>query len=592
MDRSFSDANLRPMRDAVQSLFHQYACFDSDAYQPDRASLSTAALLALVPARAVCDDLVAVYLQNFEGTLRVLHVPTFQRDYRQFWQTPHATKASWVAQLLAVLAVAAPLWAADPVTVDPTLSRKRVMTWLHVIDRYVRSRHLKAMRGLIILRTQCLACMARHAMFVERELQCSSTSELVRSAMSVGLHREPSQFARVSVFDAEMRRRLWASIVELDLQASLAHGLPTSVREHDFDTQPPANHHDATLFAEMQNAEVPEPAHVLTDTTSQGILARSLRTRLRAMHLINDVVSEIEYNDVLPPSRELERVLAELPTPLKLDARHDGRDPDGCGRTLQRVLLDLFVRRVLLALHRAFAGSATDLKLIDYSRRICVESSLMVLAHQHIFRHQLPDAHAHQVMLQRLLKEDCLHAALTICSELKQLDRTLDEASNAPSPTAKTVMAPPLRTRSGTAPVGRTDLLLSVQKTMEVFVGRVSHLDSDLVFALFLSLALAAVKAQGSLDLAEILMREETRNLIRVGMEAHARLESRKNGEPELQDPSGQDLLAGSFHPTVRELCFFPCRRWLILTVDIGFECDAHANIGHGGDGGTDPGTR
>jgi hypothetical protein len=54
---------------------------------------------------------------------------------------------------------------------------------------------------------------------------------IVRAAMRLGLHREPSNYPHISVFKGEMQRRLWASILHLDLQTSLQVGLPRMLKE-------------------------------------------------------------------------------------------------------------------------------------------------------------------------------------------------------------------------------------------------------------------------------------------------------------------------------------------------------------------------
>jgi hypothetical protein len=46
---------------------------------------------------------------------------------------------------------------------------------------------------------------------------------LLRSA---GLHRDPGIFGtRCSIFEAEMRRRLWATTMEIELQVSIDKGV-------------------------------------------------------------------------------------------------------------------------------------------------------------------------------------------------------------------------------------------------------------------------------------------------------------------------------------------------------------------------------
>jgi hypothetical protein len=62
---------------------------------------------------------------------------------------------------------------------------------------------------------------------------------IVRSAMSLGVHFNASNFPRISVFRGEMQRKLWASIVQLDFQTSIQVGLHRMVRESMYNAQAP-----------------------------------------------------------------------------------------------------------------------------------------------------------------------------------------------------------------------------------------------------------------------------------------------------------------------------------------------------------------
>lgn len=62
--------------------------------------------------------------------------------------------------------------------------------------------------------------------------------------------------SKVSPFYIEMRWRIWATIVELDLQASVDRGMPP-VREADFNTIPPIYIRDYTVI---------EPRFKITDS--------------------------------------------------------------------------------------------------------------------------------------------------------------------------------------------------------------------------------------------------------------------------------------------------------------------------------------
>jgi hypothetical protein len=49
---------------------------------------------------------------------------------------------------------------------------------------------------------------------------------ILRVALKMGLHRDPSNFSFISPFEAEMRWRIWSIIYVFDVLTSFAIGLP------------------------------------------------------------------------------------------------------------------------------------------------------------------------------------------------------------------------------------------------------------------------------------------------------------------------------------------------------------------------------
>src|SRR5689334_7814729 len=88
MDRFKKDRNSKP----TQSISHE-----------------TAALLRLIPDRQTTDSLVRCYIDTFETTYRILHVPTFLRQYESIWKDPPEFTSSFLVVLLLVMAVVNPV---------------------------------------------------------------------------------------------------------------------------------------------------------------------------------------------------------------------------------------------------------------------------------------------------------------------------------------------------------------------------------------------------------------------------------------------------------------------------------------------------
>jgi Fungal specific transcription factor domain len=81
-------------------------------------------------------------------------------------------------------------------------------------------------------------------------------SLLVRTAVSMGLHRDGSHFPNVSHFETEMRRRLWWHICFIDSRVSACEVSEDSISESIFDTQEPTNLNDADIEPNMSDEPV------------------------------------------------------------------------------------------------------------------------------------------------------------------------------------------------------------------------------------------------------------------------------------------------------------------------------------------------
>jgi Fungal specific transcription factor domain len=64
---------------------------------------------------------------------------------------------------------------------------------------------------------------------------------IVRLALRMGYHRDPSNYPNLTPFQGEMRRRIWAFIRQLDTMFSFQLALPSMIRNTDADTALPRN---------------------------------------------------------------------------------------------------------------------------------------------------------------------------------------------------------------------------------------------------------------------------------------------------------------------------------------------------------------
>ena len=97
--------------------------------------------------------------------------------------------------------------------------------------------------------------------------------------MQMGLHRDPEHLPKMSILSVELRRRLWATIMEMVIQSSLESGLPPLISFGDFDTKPPLNINDNEIDESTQMPPASHERAMATQTSPQLALLQSLRIR-------------------------------------------------------------------------------------------------------------------------------------------------------------------------------------------------------------------------------------------------------------------------------------------------------------------------
>ena len=121
----------------------------------------------------------------------------------------------------------------------------------------------------------------------------------------------------MSPFHVEIRRRLWATVLEMALQSSLDSGMPPLISSDDYDTLAPKNIDDNEIMEDSEIGPKAKPSTTYTQTSIQIILLRSLLKRLAIARLINHFRSKPSYEDVLRLSSEVSDILRDTTVALQ-----------------------------------------------------------------------------------------------------------------------------------------------------------------------------------------------------------------------------------------------------------------------------------
>ncbi|OJJ69051.1 hypothetical protein ASPBRDRAFT_183496 [Aspergillus brasiliensis CBS 101740] len=331
--------------------------------RPSRSSLPTK-IYQSFPSSDVILELARLYFATFESCYRILARESFMTHCQTYLNNPEPTDSCIVLQILLVIAIAGPLHQDSNVRIE--VASKAGM-WIHTAQTWLSAPLEKSRLTLKGVQVHCLLLLARQVNQVGADLIWISTGALMRIAMQMGLHQDPNCLSEVDPTDKELRRRLWYTILELNLQASLDSGMLPMIATGDWNTEPPSDHN---LDLEADGEEIAADK----STNFQTILSKSIPLRLHAARLINNLQEEPAYEEVLEVGKELASACRDISVTLD---QFDSASP-----------LDQFassfcthlIRRFTLCLHYKFALKARANPLYSHSRKAGVEAALDIIS--------------------------------------------------------------------------------------------------------------------------------------------------------------------------------------------------------------------
>lgn len=329
-------------------------------------------LLSLLPPRPMADRLWRTYTDNFESYYRILHVPTFEKEYRYFWATQQGPRY-FLAQLLSICAIASCFRDEDRL-----YQETQIRTWIEAVRQWLFRADPRAQLSLGYLQAHLLMLVAGDVHWMKIDRSWIASGSLIRAAISAGLHREPRDFLRVSPFHAELRRRLWYSILEYDLLTSFAKGRTPTVRDDEYDCELPANTFDEFISDTSSESAIRQPQRVGPGVYNIGgplkpqiniVLAKYLPLRSRVCRAINGIRLDVDYDEVLRLDAEVKEFLRET--------SQVGSEEAG---SFKRSLSTILSQRCVIALHAPFVTRALNDPKWIYSRTRCLETARAILS--------------------------------------------------------------------------------------------------------------------------------------------------------------------------------------------------------------------
>ncbi|KAK2763114.1 hypothetical protein FQN54_009749 [Arachnomyces sp. PD_36] len=382
-------------------------------------------------SRQAADRMAALYFQSFESTHRVLHAPSFWVEYQRYWDDPESVTIDLRLKILLVVGIGSSLYEHED---GDARFRNMVSQWIYGAQTWLSGPLEKDRLSIAGLQIHCLTIIARQIFSIGGDLVWMSMGSLVHRAMQIGLHRDPKNLQQMSVLHAELRRRLWFTILEMAVQSSLDSAMPPRISFDEFDTEAPSNNNDDEIDESIMELQ-PHPKSTYTSTSIQLILIDSLRIRLRVLQLLTNLRSELSYVDVLALSSNI--------TDAYRAGGHFLKEHEGSGvTTFHRNLFDHLVRRFMIPLHSPFVIKARTNPLFYYSLNVSVDLGISISSPE-------PDEAFSRLMTigGGFLREGFIYAGAILCFEylaqveIQRREGTLNRKSHHKEPLEKAVKA-------------------------------------------------------------------------------------------------------------------------------------------------------
>ncbi|OJJ42365.1 hypothetical protein ASPZODRAFT_155294 [Penicilliopsis zonata CBS 506.65] len=383
---------------------------------------SRAEIIAALPPKVAVDRYISRYFNYLDLVASAaVHGPSFIREYEAFWADPSRPSILWVGLLFSMICLA--VMASD----GPEAEQKSLQIDLYrekIVQCLVMGEYTKP--GPYVLETVV------HYLYIEFGINPDADRNIwfllgleVNLAMRMGLHRDPGHFPRISILEAEMRRRLWATVLTSDILLSSQMGMPRMICDWKCDTGEPRNLNDTDLGPDL--TQLPPARPETEHTTALGIIAR--RRMIVALGAIADLVDSVKavsYAEIMQTDRKLHDAVARIPPPLRIKPLAASvTDPPQV--ILSRLFLGHLLYKGQIMLHRRYLDMPCTTTTGDpedpfvYSRTACLDASLGTLHIQQILDEETcPGGRLHELRwrITSSMTHLFLTATMVLCSLL------------------------------------------------------------------------------------------------------------------------------------------------------------------------------
>jgi hypothetical protein len=397
-------------------------------------------LRAETPPKSAVDKLVTRYFNSYDPAVHILHSPTFHKQLHKHWQDPSKTSIVWLGLLYSILCLAMQSYHKIG---DEPLEWKGVYNtvvsnfelWLIDLGRtlelgaeyrlrtvqcLVNSDYTKS--SIYTIETLILYVHGEYASRWDAEVGIwVIVGMIVRLSMRMGYHRDPSNYPGITPYQAEMRRRIWAFVRQMDTVFSFQLALPGMIRNTDSDTALPRNIFEDEFGPE---SKVLPPARPFTEPTPVSYMITKAQICFEFGAILEEINAvngkPVSYDDILKRDNRLRDLRNNMAPHLQLRPIEECTH-DPATLLMQRFNLDIMWQKTMCVLHRKYIARARQNPRYAHSRRSCVDASIEILRHQaKLHRESQPGGRMRTMkwFISSLTKHDYLLGAMIVCLDL------------------------------------------------------------------------------------------------------------------------------------------------------------------------------
>lgn len=255
---------------------------------------------------------------------------------------------------------------------------------------------------------------------------------LIPISFRMGLHRDPKHFSEIPAFAGEIRRRLWATIFQIDVGFSALAGLPRMIKPQQCDTEEPRNLLDSDFDTNTLELPTSRPESEVTP-----VLFLLAKNRIISVGgLISDLAHDVRpypFIELKRFEKLLQNTRNSLPESLRWQplSQSISESPQ---TIMQRLYLDMFFYKMQIILYKRYISASMTQSQYTHAREACLDSAIKILEYQHLLDEEMQlDGRLSSIgwTYSLILNDDFMLAASVLCFYIKQYDKDHKDIINA-----------------------------------------------------------------------------------------------------------------------------------------------------------------